>query len=100
MYEDDAGSTFVVCFRDGLEPFLAGGVPDLHLDAGAVDIHRFDLEVDPDRRYVSHLVLLVYEAKKNVGFANCRIADYDDLYEVVVFVLLTPGFHAGAGLRF
>lgn len=39
---------FVVGGGDGLEALLAGGVPDLEFDGGAVGLEGSDFEVDAD----------------------------------------------------
>lgn len=91
--EDDAGSPLVVGLSDGLEPLLAGGVPDLHFDFDAVDIDGLDLEVDADGGDVRHLVLLVDVAQQDVGLPHCRVPDDHQLHQVVVLLLVTPLGH-------
>ena len=46
--EQDAHGTTVVGRRDGTEALLAGRVPDLQLDALAVELNGPNLEVDAD----------------------------------------------------
>jgi hypothetical protein len=46
--KDDAVSSFVVGSSDGLEAFLAGGVPDLQFDCAAVGFECSNLEVYTD----------------------------------------------------
>lgn len=43
---DDAHGSAIVGLRDGFEPFLSCGIPDLHANLLAVDFYGFDLEVD------------------------------------------------------
>jgi len=50
VYEQDAHRAAVVRRRDRAEALLPRRVPDLKLHALAVDLHRLDFEVDPDRR--------------------------------------------------
>jgi hypothetical protein len=47
--QDDAVGSLVVGGGDGLEPFLAGSVPDLQLDGASSRLEGPDLEVDADR---------------------------------------------------
>lgn len=48
VYEEDAHGTAVVGGGDGTEALLAGGVPDLQLNALSIELNGPDLEVDAD----------------------------------------------------
>lgn len=78
----DAHCSFVVGLGDGLEAFLAGGVPDLHADLLAIDLYGFDLEVyalskvggTDGGQMGTHEVVLT-EPEENICLAHPAIAD-------------------------
>ena len=43
---DDSHGPSIVSLRDGFEPFLAGGIPDLQPDLFVIDVDGFYFEVD------------------------------------------------------
>ena len=88
-----SSGSFVVGFSDGLKPFLAGGIPDLHFDFDAIDIDGFDFKIDADGGHVGHFILLVDVAEEDVGLADCCVSDYHQLYQVVVFFLISALGH-------
>lgn len=92
--EDHSSSTFVIGFGDGLEPLLAGGVPDLHFDFNAIDSDGFDLEIDPDGSDMSHLVFLINVSEQYVSLAHCGVSDDNHLHQIIVFVLFLPFRHS------
>ena len=78
--ENNSGSSFIVGFGDGLEPLLAGGVPDLHLDLGAVNVEGFDFEIDPNGGDMGHLIFFIDVAQEDIGLADCSVAYYHHLH--------------------
>lgn len=91
----DAHSSFVVGLGDGLEAFLAGGVPYLHADLLAIDLYGFDLEVyalskedgTDGGQMGTHKVVLT-ESEEDVGLTDTTIADDKQLCKMIVTVLL------------
>jgi hypothetical protein len=61
--EHDALGSFVVGTDDGLELFLAGGVPHLKLDHAASLLDGSDFEVDADGRQEGLMEDIVGEAE-------------------------------------
>lgn len=74
----------VVGLRDGLEPFLPGGVPDLQLDSGAIEGQGLGLEVDADGGEVRGLEGVLAEAEEEVGLADAAVADDEQLDQQVI----------------
>ena len=76
----------VVGRRDRAVPLLARRVPDLGFHGLAVDGDRAGRELDADSRLGLEAELVAGEAGEEVGLADARVADQDDLEEVVVAV--------------
>mmetsp|Transcript_9632 Transcript_9632/g.20473 ORF Transcript_9632/g.20473 Transcript_9632/m.20473 type:complete len:102 (-) Transcript_9632:330-635(-) len=74
--EQDALRAAEVGGRDGAEALLAGGVPDLELDAFAVHFHVFDLEVDADGRDERGREAVVGVAEQQARFTHAAVADH------------------------
>ena len=87
--EDAAVGTFVVRRGDGFEsgestvPLLAGGIPDLELDAFVVDLELSDSEVDADSRQEALVEYIVGEPAEDVGLACTAVPHNQDLEDVV-----------------
>ena len=47
VHQQYALSALVICLRDGAEPFLASGVPNLKLNVLAINIKILYLKIDP-----------------------------------------------------
>ena len=43
-------SSPIVSGSDGSEAFLPRRIPDLQFDSFSINVHRFDFEIDADRR--------------------------------------------------
>ena len=91
--KDYTCSTFIVCFSDCFEPFLASCVPNLHFDFDAIDIDSFDFEVDANSGNMTHFILLVDVAEEDVCFSDCSISDDDELDQVVVLLFVSSFSH-------
>ena len=87
---------FVVGGGDRLEsgetglPLLAGGIPDLELDAFVVDFQLSDSEVHADGRQEALVEHVVSETAQDVGLTSATVANDQNLEDVVV--LLVHGF--------
>lgn len=92
--KDNSSGTFVIGLSNGLEPFLASSIPDLHFDFDAVDRDSFDFEIDSDGGNVSHLVFFIHVSEQYVGFAYSSVSDDHHLDQIIVFVLLFPFRHS------
>lgn len=66
--------------RDRLEALLSRRVPNLQLNALAVQLDSADLEVDADGGDVRGGEGVFGEAKETVGFADARVADDEELH--------------------
>lgn len=84
---NDAHCPFVVGLRDGLEAFLAGGIPDLQSDLLAVNVDRLDLEVDADGGQVRGHEIVLAKPQQNVGLADAAVADDQQFGQVVVVLV-------------
>ena len=82
-----AGHLPVVGRCDGVEPLLAGGVPDLQLDLLAAQLDRLDLEVDPDRRDERVVEGVVREPEEDARLPHPGVADQEQLEQQVVALL-------------
>lgn len=76
VYEENTLSTSKITRGDGPEPLLAGGVPDLELDAFGVDFDVFDFEVYANGCYEGGGEGVVGVAEEEAGFAYAGIADH------------------------
>jgi hypothetical protein len=86
--EHDAHGSPVVSLRDGLEFLLAGSVPDLKADLILADGDGLDLEVDADGGEVRGHEVVLAELEEHVGLAHTAVADHQQLYQVVVVLVL------------
>ena len=68
---------------DRLVPLLAGGVPDLGLDAPVIDDEGAGLELDPDGGLGVEAELVAGEAGQDLRLADRRVADEHHLEDVV-----------------
>merc|ERR1719277_2024870 len=84
---DDAVGTAVVAARDGSEALLGGGIPDLQLHGLAIQFEGADLEVHADGTYVALSVGVVCETEEQAGLADTRVANEEQLEEVVILRL-------------
>lgn len=66
--------------RNCLEPLLARRIPDLQLDALAIQLDGADLEVDADGGDVRGGEGVFGEAEETVGFADAGVADDEKLH--------------------
>ncbi len=82
--EHDAHGASVVRRRDRVEALLAGRVPDLKFDLLAVQIYGLHFEVDADGRDERGVERVVREAAQNACLAYARVADEQDLEQVVI----------------
>ncbi len=82
--EEDAHGAAVVGGGDGPKALLAGRVPNLELDALAVEVDDADLEVDPDRGDERVVEGVLGEAEEEARLADGRVADEQELEQVVV----------------
>lgn len=83
--EDNSCGSLVVGLCDVFEPFLAGGVPDLHFHFFAIEDEGLDFEVDSDGGDVGLFEMIFAEAGDEVGFADTAVADDDDLKKIPRF---------------
>jgi len=74
----------VVAAGDGAETLLARRVPDLQLDRLAVELDGADFKVDTNRADVALGVGVVREAQQQARLTDARVADEQQLEEVVV----------------
>lgn len=74
-------------------PFLAGGVPNLSLDNLSIKIQTSSSKLDPNSGLRFEAEFIFGKAGKQIGLANARIADQDDLEEIVVVVFSSVGRH-------
>ena len=77
--QQNAHSASVVGRGDGPEALLAGGVPDLQLDALAVELDGPDLEVDADGGDEGGGERVLTEAQQTAGLSYARVADEQQL---------------------
>lgn len=77
--EQDAHGAAVVGGGDGPEALLAGGVPDLELDALAIELDGADLEVDADGGDEGGGEGVLAEAQQAAGLAHARVAYEQEL---------------------
>ncbi len=77
--QQDAHGAAVIRRRDGPEPLLPGRVPDLQLDALAIQLDRSDLEVDPDGGDEGRCEGILAESEQAAGFAHARVANEQEL---------------------
>lgn len=75
VHQQDAHGTPVVRRCDGAKAFLAGRVPDLQLDALAVQLDGPDLEVDADRGDEGRSERVLAEAQQTARLAHARVTD-------------------------
>lgn len=75
VYQQDAHGAPVIGRRDGAEAFLTRRIPDLELDALAVQLDGADLEVDADRGDEGWRERVLAEAQQAARLAYARVAD-------------------------
>ena len=82
--EEDAVRAAVENAGDGLEAFLAGGVPDLDLDYLPVDSEVVAAELDANGDLVLRLELVVHDPLQEARLAHSRVPNDNQLEQVVV----------------
>ncbi len=85
--EHDAHRAAIIRRRDRVEALLARRVPDLQLDLLAIQIDGLHLEVDANGRDERGVERVVGEAAQYAGLAHARVADEQDLEQVVIALL-------------
>jgi hypothetical protein len=85
--EHGAERAAVVGAGDRAVALLAGGVPDLGLDAVARDVDGARLELDADGRLGVQEELVAGEASQQLRLPHRRVADHHDLEHVVLLHL-------------
>ena len=93
IHKHHAGRPLIIRFSDSLKPLLTSGIPNLHFDLDIVDVDGFDFEINPNGGDVGDFVLFVSVAEEDIGFADCRVTDDDNLDKVVVLLLLATFGH-------
>jgi hypothetical protein len=73
VHEDNARRSLIVGFCDGFEPLLTSSVPNLHFDVDSIDGKNLNFIVDANSGDVADFVLVVDEAKQDIGFPNSTI---------------------------
>jgi hypothetical protein len=71
-----------------LIPLLSGGVPNLRLDVLPVYRHGSCLKLDPYRRLRVEEKFILGKPPEQLALADCRVADHDDLEDIVRLCLL------------
>ena len=84
----DALGSLVVRVSDCSIPFLSGCVPNLQLDFATAMVDGAEAKVDSDRRRVVLDEVIVGEPDEKAGLSDARVAEQDELEQVVV--LLAP----------
>lgn len=79
VYEKNAHSTTVVGGGDGSEALLAGGIPDLQLDALPIELNGPDLEVDSDGGDKGWGKRVFAEAQQTARLADAGVAYQEQL---------------------
>ena len=79
VYQQDAHGAAVVGGGDGAEALLAGRVPDLQLDALAIELDGPDLEVDADGGDEGRGEGVLAEAQQAARLADARVAYEEQL---------------------
>ncbi|RUP11955.1 hypothetical protein BC936DRAFT_139925 [Jimgerdemannia flammicorona] len=93
IYKQRADSTAIVRAGDGPVALLAGGIPDLSFDSLGLNVNVFcgKLDANGGFRFQVELIALgerTYgELRQQIGLANARVPDEDQLEQVVVLVV-------------
>eukprot|EP00538_Stauroneis_constricta_P002615 CAMPEP_0119545592 /NCGR_PEP_ID=MMETSP1352-20130426/296_1 /TAXON_ID=265584 /ORGANISM="Stauroneis constricta, Strain CCMP1120" /LENGTH=265 /DNA_ID=CAMNT_0007590159 /DNA_START=330 /DNA_END=1129 /DNA_ORIENTATION=+ len=82
--QQDALGAAEVGRGDGAEALLAGRVPDLQLDLGAVDVDVLDLEVDADGCDEGGAEGVVGVTQQQAGLTDAGVSDHQQLHLHVV----------------
>lgn len=75
-------------------PFLSSSVPNLSLDDLAINIQAFGGKLDPYCGLGLQVELVPREPGEQVGFANTRITNQNQLEEVIVIIICFVPSHA------
>jgi len=75
VYEQDAHGTAVVRCRDRAKPFLASSIPDLQLNALAVQLDGLDLEVNADGGDEAGSKRVIAESQQQAAFPHTTVTD-------------------------
>lgn len=97
VHQEDALCSPKVAGGDGSKPFLPRGIPDLKLDAFAVDFDVFDFEVDADGGDEGGGEGVVGVAEEEAGFTDAGIADHEQFALHVVGGWLAHGLGGVVG---
>ena len=84
VHQQRADGAAVVGRGDGAEALLARGVPERELDALAAGLDHLHLEVHADRGNIALRVGVVRKAEQQTRFTGARVAEQEQLEEVVV----------------
>ena len=76
--QDYACCSFVISLSNVLKTLLTGCVPYLHFDPFLIDLEHFDLEIDPNGRYIAVLEHSFAEVGEQIGLPNSTVSNDDD----------------------
>lgn len=82
--EQDPHGAAVVHRGNGTEPLLSRSIPDLQLDSLSVNLYRPDLKVDTNRGDEGRRERVFGESQQQARLAHARVADQQELDEVVI----------------
>ena len=77
VHQQDSLSSAEVGGGDGAEALLPRGIPDLHLDSLAINLHILDLEVDTDGGNESGGEGVICVTQKQACFAHTGISNHE-----------------------
>lgn len=81
VHQQSADSSPIVGGGDGAVPLLAGSIPDLCLDGFGVHLDGPCGELYADGGLGVEVELIASKTAQQVGLADARISDQDDLWE-------------------
>jgi hypothetical protein len=76
-------STSIIGFGNGPEFLLPSRIPNLKFHSNAIDLDELRLEIDTNGGHERLLEFVICITKKKAAFANCALADDEDLQEVL-----------------
>jgi len=82
--QDHAMGATIIAARDCPEPFLSGGIPNLHLDDLALKVHGPDLEVDANGGNEVLGEGVIGKTKQEGGLAHATVANHQNLEKMIV----------------
>ena len=77
----------IVILRDGFVLVLACGVPDLEFDLDAIEGDDLEHVIDSDGHHIVLHELALAVPQQQVALADPRVADYDDLLQIIELLL-------------